>query len=80
MEDNTSDQKEVQLSTKPQQRDATPEPTAKQRKLASWLKEASSTSTSTSQDSSKRIKEEMDSYEKIPKPDADSSPLKWWIT
>ena len=62
MKDNTSDQQEVQLSTKPQQRDATLEPTAKRRKLGSWLKKAS-TSTSTSQESSKRIKEEMDSYE-----------------
>ena len=47
---------------------------AKRRKLGSWLKEAAEQDQSTSHS----IKDEMKRYEKMPKPDADSNPLKWW--
>ena len=56
------------------------EPSAKKRKLGSWLRQAKDSSSSVSHHGNidDRVKEKMERYEKTPKADSDSNPLTWW--
>ena len=65
-------------STEQQQRDS--EPPCKKRKLGSWLKASKQQEdmTSTQKSSKASVKEEIERYSTITKPDAESHSLDWW--
>ena len=55
------------------------EPPPKKKKLGSWLKAARKEQESCSTRSPEKLmKDEIEQYSKIIKPDADSNPLDWW--
>ena len=59
---------------------STPDPPSKKQKLGAWLKHAGELDTAEAEPLRPRekIRLEINHFEKIAKPDADSDPLKWW--